>query len=155
MSNELLVLKNILKALIKLYRNAIVLTIQERACLIEIYSDNLIEIIKKKQHLSNIILKLENKLKKILAKYNAKNISELLSLKHDDIHAKNIETLNEELKKTIYEFKTKNDINRTIAKEHLEFFTGLLSVYASFLSSANYDRHAKTTIDSQTMNVRV
>ncbi len=155
MNNDLALIKNVLSGLITIYQNATELMDKEREHLIKVDSDKLMDVIKQKQVLANKIKKSEEQLKDILTRNGADTINEFLFFASEKDYVDDIRVLNGKLKSTIDNFRIKSDVNKMIAQEHVEFFTGLLNIYASFFSSANYDKDAKTNIGTQIMSVRV
>ena len=155
MSRDLILIKNVLSELITVYQNAIELIDKEREHLITVDSDKLIDVIEQKQALANRIKESEGQLKKILTRNGVNTINEFLFFASEKNFVDDIRVLNGKLKFILDKFRLKSDINKMIAQEHVEFFTGLLNIYASFFPNANYDKDAKTNIETQIMSVRV
>ncbi len=155
MSSDLILIRNVLSELITVYQNAIELIDKEREHLIKVDSDKLIDVIEQKQVLANRIKESEGQLKKILTRNGVNTINEFLFFASEKNFVDDIRVLNGKLKFILDKFRLKSDINKMIAQEHVEFFTGLLNIYASFFSNANYDKDAKTNIEAQIMSVRV
>ncbi len=155
MNRDLPKIKNILLRLINIYQRVIELINKERECLIKIDSNGLIEIVQQKQIFAEEIEKTENELKDVLSKNGVDTINEFLFFASKNNYVDDVRVLNGKLKETLEEFRLKSEVNRMIAQEHAEFFTGLLNLYASFFSNSNYDKNAKTNIGTQIMSVRV
>ncbi len=155
MNSDLTLIKNVLNELITIYQDATDLMDKEREHLIKVDSDKLIDVIKQKQILADRIKESEEQLKDILTKNGVDTINEFLFFVSEKNYVDDIRVLNGKLKATLDNFRLKSDVNKMIAQEHVEFFTGLLNIYASFFSSANYDKDAKTNIGTQIMSVRV
>ena len=155
MNRDLPKIKNILLRLINIYQRVIELINKEREYLIKIDSNGLIEIVQQKQIFAEEIEKTENELKDVLLKNGVDTINEFLFFASKNNYVDDVRVLNGKLKETLEEFRLKSEVNRMIAQEHAEFFTGLLNLYASFFSNSNYDKNAKTNIETQIMSVRV
>ncbi len=155
MNRDLPKIKNILLRLINIYQRVIELINKEREYLIKIDSNGLIEIVQQKQIFAEEIEKTENELKDVLSKNGVDTINEFLFFASKNNYVDDVRVLNGKLKETLEEFRLKSEVNRMIAQEHAEFFTGLLNLYASFFSNSNYDKNAKTNIGTQIMSVRV
>lgn len=154
MNRRLRALKYILKGLVLIYERALELLDKEAHYLIKVDSDGLIEVLQKKQALAETIGVLEDKLKEFLESNGFENISEFLFFASRDNYVDDLRVLNGKLKSLLEKFELKSEVNRMIAKEHLEFFNGLLSFYATLLSGGKYDKNANPDYDTQLMSVR-
>lgn len=155
MNKDLAVLKDTLNSLIESYQKVLKLLDKERECLIKIHSNGLIEVLRQKQTIAEKINVAEKKLKTLLDKHSLENINEFLFFASKNNYVDDVRVLNGKLKTLLQQFTLKSEVNRMIAQEHLEFFSGLLAIYASLFSSVNYDKNASTNIGTQIMNVRV
>ncbi len=155
MNKSLRFLKYTLKGLVVVYERALELLNKERECLVKIDSDGLIQVLQKKQFLAEKISILEERLKEFLSVNGVENVSEYLFFVSRDNFVDDVRVLNGKLKDLLEKFQVKSEVNKIIAKEHLEFFNGLLSFYASLISNGNYDKNANPNYDAQLMSVRV
>lgn len=155
MNKDLAALKDTLNSLIESYQKVLKLLDKERECLIKVHSNGLIEILRQKQTIAEKISAAEKKLKTLLDKYSLENINEFLFFASKNNYVDDVRVLNGKLKTLLQQFALKSEVNRMIAQEHLEFFSGLLAIYANLFSSVNYDKNASTNIGTQIMNVRV
>jgi len=154
-NRDLPIIRNILSRLINIYERVIELINKERDCLIRVDSNGLMEIVQQKQLFAEEIEKAESELRDVLSRNGVETINEFLFFASEKNYVDDVRILNGKLKETLEEFRLKSEVNRMIAQEHAEFFTGLLNLYASFFSNSNYDKNAKTNIGTQIMSVRV
>jgi len=153
-SKKLRALRFILKGLVLVYERALELLEKETHYLIKVDSDGLMEVLQKKQALAESIGILEDKLKEFLDSSGCENISEFLFFASRDNFVDDLRVLNGKLKNLLERFELKSEVNRMIAKEHLEFFNGLLSFYAAVISGGKYDKNANPEYETQLMSVR-
>jgi hypothetical protein len=149
--------KEILTSFIDIYKELLSILQKEREYLVNIDTENLLNIVELKQYVGLKIKSLEDSLKSILSEYGVESINEFLFVVSKDNSVDDIRILNGMLLELMDKFAKESVVNRMITNESISFYNSMVSMYMGFVKnqSENYDKDATIGITQRALSVKV